>query len=158
MEANNCTRNLCITWFALIPFRFYDIGAKKESWFYVSDGNKSRKFSHTEMRWEEVKLFSADETGDDTFMLRRGLDADVHALIDEQIKLKTSFSSYFFFVSFEAAPRLKCKFRKKPIGRRRSKARKKNRKTKSFEWIIYDAEWRLKNWLELATTFAFITD
>lgn len=48
------------------------------------------------MRWEEVKLFSADETGDDTFMLRRGLDADVHALIDEQIKLKTSFSSYFF--------------------------------------------------------------
>lgn len=79
-----------------------------------------------------MKLFSADETGDDTFMLRRGLDADVHALIDEQIKLKTSFSSYFFFVSFEAAPRLKCKFRKNRSEEDEA-SEKKNRKTKFFE-------------------------
>lgn len=55
--------------------------------------NRERKKEMKKKRWS---YFLPDETGDDTFMLRCGLDADVHTLIDEQIKLKTSFSSYFF--------------------------------------------------------------
>lgn len=77
------------------------------------------------------------------------LDGDVHALIDEQIKLK-------FFSRYTPRARLKCKFRKIHSIRKKQK-KNSERKTKTLEWIIYDAKWWLKNWLKLATTFALST-
>ena len=54
-----------------------------------------------------------------------GLDGDVHALMDEQIKLK--FSTRY------TRTRLKCKFEKNPLNSEETKKKNSERKTKTLE-------------------------
>lgn len=118
---------LCITGstLALIFVRFTTSRWKQKVVIFCFSGHgKSRKFS---LQRKGIKTSvdagarARNKSGyhDDTFMLRRSLDRDVHALIDEQIKW--NFLHAALILGSNRRARLKCKFKSTQIRGRREK-------------------------------------